>query len=258
MGDANLEGRQAVAAALAREAGALARRSFRDPSIITTLKSPGEIVTSTDHAVDRLIAERLAAAFPEDGRISEESVGNDAAGLWVIDPIDGTSNFARGIPHFAVSIAFCLKGQTEIGAIYDPMADDLFVARRGHGAERNGTPIHVSAADRPSALVEIGYSSAHPTAAYIGLLDRLLTGGYAFCQAGSAALGLAYVADGRTDAYCELSLYAWDVLAGLLIVREAGGWASDFPTRAPMSDAHPVLACAPDLVDPLRALTGIG
>lgn len=222
-------------------------------------KAPRDIVTSADHAVDRLIADRLAAAFPNDGRISEESVGAEAAGLWVIDPIDGTANFARGIPHFAVSIAFCLDGRTEIGAVYDPMGDELFIARHGHGAQRNGAPIHVSAVTQPAAaLVELGYSPNRPAAEYVGLLNRLLTAGYAFQQAGSAALGLAYVADGRIDAYFESSLHAWDVLAGLLFVREAGGWTNDFPTRGRIAEARAVLASAPGLTEPLRRLTGIG
>lgn len=205
-----------------------------------------------------MIADRLTAAFPDDGRISEESMGAKADGLWVIDPIDGTANFARGIPHFAVSIAFCLNGRAEIGAIFDPMADDLFFARRGHGAQRNGAPIQVSVITQPNtALVELGYSPNRPAAEYLGFLDRLLTAGYAFQQAGSAALGLAHVADGRLDAYFESSLYAWDVLAGLLLVREAGGWTSDFRARGRISEARAVLASAPGLATPLRALTGI-
>jgi myo-inositol-1(or 4)-monophosphatase len=227
--------------------------------VVIDVKAPGEIVTSADRAVDRLIAERLAVAFPNDGRISEESMGAGAAGLWVIDPIDGTANFARGIPHFAVSIAFCLNGRAEIGAIFDPLADDLFFAQRGHGAQRNGAPIQVSAIIQPNgALVELGYSRSRPAAEYLGFLDRLLTAGYSFQQCGSAALGLAHVADGRLDAYFESTLYAWDVIAGLLLVREAGGWTSDFRVRGRIPEARAVLASAPGLAAPLRALTGIG
>lgn len=256
--NADLRTRSEFAVDLAREAGALARRSFRDPSLAIDLKAPRDVVTSADHAVDRLIVNRLAAAFPNDGQISEESVGAEAAGLWVIDPIDGTANFARGIPHFAVSIAFCFDGRTEIGAIYDPMADDLFVARRGHGAQCNSTPIRASAVTQPAAaLVEHGYALSRPATEYLGVLDRFLTGGYSFQQTGSAALGLAYVADGRIDAYFESSLYAWDVLAGLLLVREAGGWTSDFPARGQITEPRAVLACAPGLAAPLRTLTGI-
>lgn len=222
------------------------------------VKAPSDVVTSADRAVDRLIAERLAAAFPNDGRISEESLGTEAAGLWVIDPIDGTANFARGIPHFAVSIAFCFDGRAEIAALYDPMADDLFFARRGHGAQCNGVPIRVGAAAQPAtALVELGYSPKRPATEYLGLVDRLLAAGYAFQQAGSAALGLAYVADGRIDGYFESCLYAWDVLAGLLLVREAGGWTSDFPASGQIAEARAVLASTPGLAAPLRALTGI-
>lgn len=257
--NADLHTRGEFAADLAREAGTLARRSFRDPSVAIDVKAPGDVVTSADRAVDRLIADRLAAAFPDDGRISEESVSAEAAGMWVIDPIDGTANFARGIPHFAVSIAFCLNGQAEIGAIHDPMADDLFIARRGQGARRNGAPIQVSAVGQPAAsLVELGYPASRPAADYLGLLDRLLAAGYAFQQAGSAALGLAYIADGRLDGYIESSLHAWDVLAGLLLVREAGGWTSDFPADGQITEARAVLACAPGLAAPLRTLTGIG
>jgi myo-inositol-1(or 4)-monophosphatase len=256
--NADLRTRSKFATDLALEAGALARRSFCDPSVVIDVKSPGEIVTSSDRTIDQLIADRLAAAFPNDGRISEESKGAQANGLWVIDPIDGTFNFARGIRHFAVSIAFCLNGRAEIGAVFDPMADDLFFARRGHGAQRNGAPIRVSAITEPNdALVELGYPANCSPAEYLGYLDQLLTAGYAFRQAGSAALGLAHVADGRLDAYIESSLYAWDVTAGLLLVREAGGWTSHFNPRDRILEPRPVLASAPGLAAQLGALTGI-
>lgn len=214
-------------------------------------------MTAADLAVDRLIADRLAAAFPEDGRLSEESDGREAAGMWVVDPIDGTGNFARGIPHFAISIAYVLNGRIELGIVYDPASKELFSAMRGRGAHCGDRRMQVSDASRKTTVIEVGHASRNPTPAYLGLLDAVLGQGYGFCQLGSAALGLAYVADGRIDGYCELSLYAWDVLAGKLLIEEAGGWCSAIPIDGAASEGHPVLAAAGDLAEPLRALTGI-
>ena len=181
----------------------------------------------------------------------------DARDIWVLDPIDGTSNFARGIAHFAISLAFCRDGATELGIVYDIVGNELFSARRGQGARCNDTPIHASnVVDRCAALVDAGYSDRHPIGEYIELVDRLVSAGYGFCQGGSAALGLAYVACGRLEAFCEIHLFSWDVLAGLLLVREAGGWTSEPPYQTDLNAVRTVLACAATLAPDLRAVTG--
>jgi myo-inositol-1(or 4)-monophosphatase len=254
----NLESRFLAVAAVAREAGQRARRSLADRATLgVSMKGPQDWLTEADGAVERFVVAELGCAFPGDSFLGEEGGGHLGGSTWVIDPIDGTANFARGIAHFAVSIAYCRDGQVELGVIYDPMADELFAARRGAGAGRNGLPIRVTGCGEPQrALIDAGYSHRHDFAAYLAILDRLVGAGYAFRQAGSAALALAHVADGRIDGCCELHLFAWDVLAGLLLVREAGGWVCDFPFERWIGGG-PMLASAPALAPSLRALTGI-
>jgi myo-inositol-1(or 4)-monophosphatase len=178
--------------------------------------------------------------------------------VWVIDPIDGTANFARGMPHFCVSIAFLRQGDLAIGVIYDPMADELFAARRGGGASCNGAPMSVSdTTDLARAVIELGWSTRRSTADYVAMLERVIHAGASFRRAGSGALGLAYVADGRQDGYCELHINSWDALAGLLLVQEAGGWTNDFLARDGLAQGNPVLAAAPGIKDALIAASGI-
>ena len=168
--------------------------------------------------------------------------------MWVIDPIDGTQNFARGIAHFAISVAFVVDGKVELAFVYNPASAELFSARRGAGASLNGQSIRVSPVTAPErAMVDIGYSSKLPRARYVALLDRALSAGFSFIQQGSAALGLAQVACGRIDGYVEEHLYSWDVLAGLLLVKEAGGWSMPFALDRDLTQGQPVLASTPVL-----------
>lgn len=247
----------AFAIRLAHDAGRLALDFFNAPRLDTKLKHPGDLVTAADLAVDRLIADRLSTAFPEDGRLSEESDGRTAPGIWVVDPIDGTGNFARRIPHFAISIAYTFEGRTELGIVFNPASGELFSARRGHGAYCGERRMNVSDSTRKTTVVEVGHASRNPTPAYLQMLGAILDRGHGFCQLGSAALGLAYVADGRIDGYCELSLYAWDVLAGKLLVEEAGGWCSLVPVGTTPAGTLEILAAASDLAPSLREITGM-
>jgi myo-inositol-1(or 4)-monophosphatase len=174
----------------------------------------------------------------------------------VIDPIDGTRNFARGIPHFGVSIAFLDAGLPAIGAIYDPIADELFAARRGGGAIVNGRPMRVSGtADIRRATIELGWSTRRAPEVYTGTVQRILEAGGGFHRSGSGALGIAYVADGRNDGYFEAHINVWDALAGLVMVREAGGWTNDFLAGDALTEGNAVLACTPGLRAILEKLT---
>lgn len=245
--------------AIAREAGAVARRFFRSGAALDVReKGANDLVTAADLAVDRLIRERLAERFPTDGVLSEESGGADADMLWIVDPIDGTGNFARGVARFGISIALRRAGVVELGLVHDIVADEIFLARRGCGATRDGAPISVRTAAKAAPLIEAGYSSRHAIEDYVERVRAMLVEGYGFCQQGSAALALADVACGRLDGYWELDLFAWDALAGLLLVSEAGGWASGFDARGELTRGRPVLACSDALAAPLRRLTGIG
>ena len=149
--------------------------------------------------------------------------------MWVVDPIDGTANFARGVPHFCVSIACVADGRVEVGVIYNPMLDELFAARRGGGARLNGAPISASrAASLANASVEVGWNSRAGFGQYVDLLSRVASTGASPSRTGSGALAIAYVAAGRSDGFVEHHINAWDCLAGILLVSEAGGYVSDF------------------------------
>jgi myo-inositol-1(or 4)-monophosphatase len=208
--------------------------------------------------VERVIRERLITAFSRDSFFGEESGGDFGRDVWVVDPIDGTANFARGIPHFCISIAFVRDLQTEVGVIYQPATDELYVARRGGGATLNGRRIRVSGLTDPrQAMIEAGWSTRRPSAPYIALVDHLYRVGAQVRRAGSGTLGLAYVADGRTDAYCELHMNSWDVLAGLLLVEEAGGYVNDFLAEDGLRRGNAVLGCTPAFRDLVSEAMGL-
>ena len=255
-----LERRLEAACAVAREAGALAKQNFTEwRNREVKLKGPQDYLTETDGRVEALIVDRLGAQFSGDGFLGEEGGGRPQAHTWVIDPIDGTENFARGIPHFCISIAFVADGDMALGVVYHPMTDELFTASRGAGATVNGRPMRVSSVSDPRfAAVEAGWSARRPMADYLALYERVTATGASVRRSGSGTLGLVYVADGRLDAYCELHINGWDALAALLMVREAGGWCNDFLAGEGLTRGNPVLATTPALRDVLVEATGIG
>ncbi|KAB0266034.1 inositol monophosphatase [Microvirga brassicacearum] len=256
-----LDTRIAIACAIAREAGMLARRRFleRPRSQRPDMKGHQDFLTATDSEVENLIRRRLAHLVPDDSFFGEEGGGSFERDVWVVDPIDGTANFARGIPHFAISIAFVRDNRTEIGIVYNVMQDELYAASRGGGATLNGEAIRVSGLAQIShATVEAGWSSRLPAESYVTLVERLKEAGVNVRRAGSGTLGLAYVADGRVDAYCELHINSWDALAALLLVEEAGGWTNNFLAKDGLRSGNPVLACTPELAEAVMAATGIG
>jgi myo-inositol-1(or 4)-monophosphatase len=257
-----LDAREEALIAVTREAGELARDFFSKP-IEVKLKGKQDYITEADGQVERAIISRLKGLFPGDAFLGEESgaSGNHSEknqALWVIDPIDGTANFAHGIPHFCVSIAFMAGTELALGAIAAPMYAELYRARLGRGAFLNERALRVTDAGIKQAVVELGWSSRRPVRAYTSLVERILATGATFLRAGSGALGLAYVAAGRTHGYCELHINSWDTLAGLLMVREAGGWTNDFLGSDGLTRGNAVLACAPGLKDALVAATGVG
>ena len=258
MNETELAARFDLAMVLAREGGQCARAFFRSGDFDIKMKGPGDPVTTADLAVDDLIQTRIRHSFPHDGILSEETGGSGTGILWVIDPIDGTQNFSRGIARFAVSVAVCENGRPVCGAIYDPMADELFSARSGRGAFLNGVEIHASSTGEPAhALVEAGYSAKHGWEHYNAMTSRLLDAGFGVRQVGSAALGLAEVACGRIDGYCERHLASWDVAAAVLIVSEAGGVVSDFFAGDGLRSGGPVIAAASRIWDRLLATAAV-
>ena len=243
---------------LARDAGALAHSAFGQST--ATLKGRHDIVTAMDTQVERFIRAALAARYPDDAIVGEEEGGGGGGGerVWIIDPIDGTANYARGIPHYCVSIGYLERGSARIGVLYDPAHDALYAASQGDGAFLNGNRLKVSpCADLDAATVECGWSTRRSTADYIALVSRVMQAGCAIRRAGSGALGLADVAAGRVEAYCELHINAWDCAAGIVLVREAGGRTNDFFAENGLAAGNPILATNQALCDKLAAIVGI-
>jgi myo-inositol-1(or 4)-monophosphatase len=252
--------RLSVACAVAREAGALARRRFngRPGATGINLKGHQDYLSAVDAEVEGLVRGRLLESFPDDSFFGEEGGGSFDNNVWVVDPIDGTANFVRGISQFCISIAYVRDGQTQIGIIYDPMHDELFAAERGRGATLNGEPLRVSGlGDMQSATIEAGWSTRLPLSQYVDLVGRILADGAGVRRGGSGALALAYVAAGRIDGYCELHMNSWDALAGLLLVQEAGGWTNDFLANDGLTRGNPILGCTPAIKDILRRAMGL-
>lgn len=237
-----------AAEAVAREAGALARRRFLDRSFTVGFKGPQDFLTEVDGETEAFIAGRLLKVFPGDGFIGEESKPRPpgaSGAAWVVDPIDGTANFARGVPHFCVSIACVAGDKVEAGVIYDPMRDELFAARLGGGARLNGAPLHASGqTSLADAAVEVGWNLRAGPDQYVALLRRIASTGASPSRTGSGALALAYVAAGRVDGFVEHHIHAWDCLAGVALVSEAGGYVSDFLKGDGLAKGAPLVACA--------------
>jgi myo-inositol-1(or 4)-monophosphatase len=252
--------RLSVACAVAREAGALARRRFngRPGATGINLKGHQDYLSAVDAEVEGLVRSRLLESFPDDSFFGEEGGGSFDDNVWVVDPIDGTANFVRGISQFCISIAYVRDGQIQIGIIYDPMQDELFAAERRRGATLNGEPLRVSGlGDMQSATIEAGWSTRLPLSQYVDLVGRILAEGAGVRRGGSGALALAYVAAGRIDGYCELHMNSWDALAGMLLIVEAGGWVNDFLAHSGLRNGNIVLGCTPGLKGSLVRLMGI-
>jgi myo-inositol-1(or 4)-monophosphatase len=257
LGEPALAARFAAAQAVAREAGALAIALRSGPQAAFAVESKSELdfATEADRAVERLVIERLGARFG-DGVLGEEYGAQQESvdRLWVVDPVDGTFNFIHGLPVWCVSLAFLLNGEIEIGIIYNPDSNEMFTARRGRGAFLDGVKLAVSAGRHAAPLIEIGCSNRRPVGRYLDLVARVFAAGCEFRRLGSGALGLAAVAAGRTDGYLELHINSWDVLAGMLLVREAGGWTNDFLAGEGLMKGSPIVACTPELIEKLVPL----
>lgn len=255
--------RYIAAQKVARKAGELAHDFFvRRRALAVEAKGSQNYVSQADRTVETLIFDELRQAFPSDALLGEESASTfsgNAGPVWVIDPIDGTHNFLRGARYYCVSIAYVENGRREIGVVFDPEHDELFHARRGHGAwcaHADGEE-RIKVAKCPSlkhALVALGHHDRFPEPKYIAVRQALMDEGSAVRNMGAGALQLAHVAAGRFDAFIELSLNAWDALAGVLLVEEAGGYAAPFPGPGGLLRPAPVLACTPAIADALTRI----
>lgn len=231
MSESELDGFLDFTIDLAKGAGAILRERFGQPHEIH-YKGAIDMVTEADRAAEHLIANRIRSAYAGHDLLGEEGSRGDPGGSpyrWVIDPLDGTTNFAHGLPTFAVSIALEERGNPVVGVVYDPMRDELFAARSGGGATLNGAPIQISGVGSLiGAITVTGFSydlaiRDHQAETW----RRFLTRVQAIRQTGSSALNLAYLAAGRLDGYWEWGILPWDVSAGALLVTEAGGSVTD-------------------------------
>ncbi|HEX4322489.1 MAG TPA: inositol monophosphatase family protein [Acidobacteriaceae bacterium] len=254
-----LKNRLLIACAAAREAGALQKRRFLDrDAMVVKFKGPQDYLTATDGEVEKLVRSRLLEAFPGDTFLGEEDGGQVSARTWVVDPIDGTSNFARGIAHFCISIALVLDGVASIGVIYQPMTDELFAAAKGLGATLNGEPIKTSSTTTlDKSLLEVGRASRQPKATYLAMLDQVMASGAGIRGAGSGALAVANVACGRVDGCFETHMYSWDCLAGLVLVEEAGGRVNDFLAGDGLLKGNKIFAAAPGIAEEFANVVGV-
>ncbi|HEY6442563.1 MAG TPA: inositol monophosphatase family protein [Candidatus Acidoferrales bacterium] len=225
-----------VAIEAARDAGAMLRVEFDRPKKIS-YKGEVDIVTESDRRSEAAIVARLRRHFPEHAIIAEEGSNSDAAGsryCWHVDPLDGTTNFAHGYPCFAVSIGLTEDGEPIAGAVFNPVADELFSAARGEGAYLNGKPIRVSSVEKLAhSLVATGFPThQRKRSANMEYYWEFTLRSHGVRRDGSAALDLCSVACGRFDAFWEFRLNSWDTAAGMLLVREAGGTVSDLAGQA--------------------------
>jgi len=222
-----------IAVRAARNAGDLILRSSNNVSQLTVnRKSQYDFVSEVDFKAEQEIIKIIRNAYPDHAFLAEESgehEGNDY--VWVIDPLDGTTNFLHGFPQYAVSIALKVKGKLQLGVIYDPTRDELFTAERGGGAMLNNRRIRVSRQNHlEPALLGTGFpfKSDEYLDAYLALFKPLCVATSGIRRAGAAALDLAYVACGRLDGFWEIGLKEWDMAAGILLIQEAGGVCTDF------------------------------
>ncbi len=214
-------------------------------------KGEVDLVTDVDHRSERCIIEMIRHYFPEDPILAEESasrVGSPSR-LWVVDPLDGTTNYAHGYPFVSVSVAFRLEGSTQVGVVYDPLREELFVAERGHGAQLNGSPIFVSrTGDLSKSLLATGFAyNRELVKVNLKHWANFSLRAQGLRRDGSAALDLCYVACGRFDGFWELGLAPWDTAAGALVVEEAGGRVSD-PVGKPYTGLGPNIVASNGLI----------
>lgn len=255
-----LDTRLQEAKAAAIEAGKLALDRFGSLDTLTVEKKGlQDYVSAADREVEQLLKQRLLGRFPEDAFLGEEFGGaEERDGVWVVDPIDGTGNFVRGIPLFGISIAYWLRGRAEIGVVLDPCHDALYAARRGGGATKNDRPIRVrDVEDMSDAVVTLGFSTKRKADDLVDAMRNFLSRGAEFRRFGAAVLGLAWVAEGKVDAFWHTSLNSWDALAGALLVEEAGGAVNEAFGIGALTSRAPTLAVAPGIADAMVEITGV-
>lgn len=241
-----------IAIRAARSAGDLILRSSDNIGQLNVdQKGKNDYASEVDRAAEREIINIIRTAYPDHAILAEESglhKGNDF--VWVIDPLDGTTNFLHGFPQYAVSIALKYRGKLEVAVIYDPLRDELFTAKRGGGAMLNSRRLRVTnQTSMKGALIGTGFpfkTDLHLDA-YIGMFKAITTEAAGIRRAGAAALDLAYVAAGRLDGFWEIGVMEWDMAAGILLIKEAGGVVTDFSFNDNYLTSGNVIAGSPKM-----------
>ncbi|MGN6484794.1 MAG: inositol monophosphatase family protein [Thermomicrobiales bacterium] len=247
------------AIALAREAGGILR-SYQERGFDIVHKGTVDLVTDADKASETLIASRIRERFPQHRLLGEEgsrgATDPDAPFGWVIDPLDGTTNFAHHYPQFAVSLGLELRGDPVLGVVYDPSRDEVFVGVKGGGATLNDQPIHVSGTESVrQALMATGFSyDLTQRTESTALWTAFNNAGQGLRRDGAAALDLCWVACGRLDGYFERPVMPWDMCGAVVIVREAGGIVTALEDDAWKLERNEALAAGPQLIPEMKAL----
>jgi myo-inositol-1(or 4)-monophosphatase len=255
----HIASRYAAAQTIARDAGALALRYFQSfDTLKVESKSHQDFVSEADKNVEKLIRAAIKTAFPNDAIVGEEDMPTPGTSgfTWVIDPIDGTTNFIHGIPQWCVAIAIVQDAQTVAGVIHDAVHDECNHAMRGHGAFCNSRPLQVLR-DRSlsNGSLGVGFSGrTRDSGAVITLMEDLIRQGGIFWRNGSGALSLAYVAQGKLLGYVEEHMNAWDCLAGQLMIAEAGGMIEDQNADDMISNGGRVVVATAEMFDAVQAL----
>jgi myo-inositol-1(or 4)-monophosphatase len=253
-----------VAIKAARAAGAIINRAALDVEAVRiSQKQVNDFVTEVDHASEAVIIETLLTAYPGHGIHAEESGrehgAQDSEFVWIIDPLDGTTNFIHGFPVYCVSIALAVKGKIEQAVIYDPTRNDLFTATKGRGAYMNDRRLRVSKRLRLNeCLISTGFPfrPGDNFNNYLAMMADVMPRAAGLRRPGAAALDLAYVAAGFTDAFFETGLQPWDVAAGSLLVTEAGGLVGNFTGEADFLEQKECLAGNPKVYGQLVSILG--
>ena len=258
-----------IAIKAARAAGAIINRASLDlERLQVNSKAPNDFVTEVDHAAEAAIIDTLLAAYPGHGILAEESGSargaRDSEYVWIIDPLDGTTNFIHGLPTYAVSIGLAFRNQMQQAVVYDPARNDLFYATKGRGAYLNDKRLRVSRRTRMAdALIGTGFPfrKGDDLGHYLKILETVMKSCAGMRRPGAAALDLCYVAAGWYDAFFETGLSPWDVAAGSLLVTEAGGLVGNFTGEADFLHQREVVAGSPkiygQLVQMLAPSTGV-
>jgi myo-inositol-1(or 4)-monophosphatase len=264
MSSPNLHPMLNVAVKAARAAGAIINRAALDvESVRISQKQVNDFVTEVDHASEEVIIETLLTAYPGHGIWAEESGkthgAKDSDLVWIIDPLDGTTNFIHGFPVYCVSIALANKGKVEQAVIYDPSRNDLFTATKGRGAYMNDRRLRVSKRiDLKQCLVSTGFPfrPGDNFNSYLKMMADVMQRTAGLRRPGAAALDLAYVAAGFTDGFFETGLSAWDVAAGSLLVQEAGGLVGNFSGDSDFLEQKECVAGNPKIYSQLVSILG--